>query len=458
MFNAKTYVDRRTRLQAQFQSGLLLFLGNEESSMNYGDNAYPFRQDSSFLYFFGVDRPGFAALIDLDEGRTVLFADDLTLDDTVWTGPQPTVAQLAREAGVETTAAAAELEAEIQRAHGRKIHFLPGYRPEHLLKLQQLLGLQPGLQAAFASVPLIQAVVGLREVKDAGELAELDAAVNISVDMHLAAMAMARPGVREAEIAARVTEIALAAGGALSFPVIATVHGETLHNHHYDNVLQDGQMLLLDAGAETARHYAGDLTSTCPVGKAFSSRQRDIYQVVLRAHLAALAMLKPGVPYREVHGLACRTVAEGLKDLGLMKGNLADAVEQGAHAMFFPCGTGHMMGLDVHDMENLGEVWVGYEGQPKSTQFGLKSLRLARPLQAGFVLTVEPGIYFIPELLQRHKAEGKFLDYINYDLVESYLGFGGIRIEEDAVITQTGHRVLGKPRPRTIEEISAVRQ
>jgi Xaa-Pro aminopeptidase len=404
-----------------------------------------------------VDRPGFAALIDLDEDRTVMFADDPTLDDTVWTGPQPSVAQLALEAGVEATAAAAELEAALARAQGRKVHYLPGYRPEHQIKLQHLLGLQPGLQAAFASVPFIRAVVELRAVKDAQELAELERAVDLSVDMHLAAMAMARPGVREAAIAAKVTEIALAGGGGLSFPVIATVHGETLHNHHYDSILQDGQMFLLDAGAETARHYAGDLTSTCPVGPAFSARQRDVYEVVLRAHLSALDQLKPGVPFRQIHGSACRTLAEGLKDLGLMKGNLADAVEQGAHALFFPCGLGHMLGLDAHDMENLGEVWVGYEGQAKSAQFGLKSLRLARPLQPGFVVTVEPGIYFIPDLLRRHRAEGKFLEYIDYDLAERYLGFGGIRIEEDVAITPDGHRVLGKPRPRTLEEIAAAR-
>ena len=457
MFNARTYVDRRNRLKAQFDSGLLLFLGNEESPMNYGDNTYPFRQDSSFLYFFGVDRPGFAALIDLDEDRSVVFADDLTLDDTVWTGPQPTVAQLALAGGIEATAGAAELETAIGQARGRKVHFLPGYRPEHQIKLQHLLGLQPGLQAAFASVPLIRAVVDLRAIKDDQELAELERAVDLSVDMHLAAMGMVRPGVREAAIAAKVTEVALAGGGGLSFPVIATIHGETLHNHHYDHVLQDGQLFLLDAGAETARHYAGDLSSTCPVGPAFTSRQHDVYEVVLHAHLSALDQLKPGVPFRQVHGSACRALAQGLKDLGLMRGNLEDAVEQGAHATFFPCGLGHMMGLDVHDMENLGEVWVGYEGQPKSPQFGLKSLRLARPLQAGFVLTVEPGIYFIPQLLHRHRAEGKFLDYIDYDLAESYLGFGGIRIEEDAVITPAGHRVLGKPRPRTPGEIAAVR-
>ncbi|HWQ09927.1 MAG TPA: M24B family metallopeptidase, partial [Holophaga sp.] len=267
----------------------------------------------------------------------------------------------------------------------------------------------------------------------------------------------ARPGVTEAEIAAKLVEVAMAPGGNLGYPIIATIHGETLHNHSHDNVLQSGQMLLVDAGAETAMHYTGDLTSTCPVDRTFTPRQREIYQIVLKAHLAAIAALKPGVPFRQVHLLACRTMAEGLKDLGLMKGDLDAAVEQGAHAMFFQCGLGHMMGLDVHDMENLGEVWVGYEGQPKSTQFGLKSLRLARPLQPGFVLTVEPGLYFIPQLMDRWKAEKKFMDYIDYDKLESYRDFSGIRIEENVLITETGHRILGKKRPRTIEEVEAAK-
>jgi Xaa-Pro aminopeptidase len=458
MFAAQTYVERRNRLKAQFDSGLLLFLGNEESSMNYVDNTYPFRQDSSFLYYFGVDRPGCAALIDLDEGRTVVFGDDLTLDDIVWTGLQPTLAELAGRAGIDATAGAAELASRLKQANGRDIRFLPPYRPEHQLKLFKLLGIDPDQLAAKASVPLIRAVVEMRARKSAEELLELERAVDLSVDMHLAAMRMARPGVTEAAIAAKVTEVAQAAGATLAYPVIGTVHGETLHNHHYLSTLQSGQMYLLDAGAETAAHYDGDLSSTCPVDAEFTDRQRDIYEVVLSAHLGAIAALKPGVPFREVHLAACRTMVEGLKALGLMKGNAADAVEQGAHALFFPCGLGHMLGMDVHDMESLGEVWVGYEGQPKSTQFGLKSLRLARPLQPGFVLTVEPGIYFIPELIRRWERDRHCLEFINYPKLESYFDFSGIRIEENVTITQDGARILGKARPRTAPEIASVRK
>lgn len=457
MFNAQTYVERRTRLAARVGAGLLLFLGNDESPMNYADNTYPFRQDSSFLYFFGMDRPGCAALMDLDQGRTVVFGDDATLDDIVWTGLQPTVAELAAEAGVTETPPLSELAARLGRAKGRPVQYLPPYRSGQRLQLQQLLGFPPDQQDPAVSLPFLRAVVDLRAVKSGEEIAEIEQAVDTSVDMHLAAMRAARPGVTEAAVMAKVTEAALASGGALAFPVIATVHGETLHNHHYGNILEPGQMFLLDAGAESPAHYAGDLTSTCPVGRAFTPRQREVYEVVLGAHLHALGLVKPGVPFRDVHRSACRSLVEGLKALGLMKGDPDEAVAQGAHAMFFPCGLGHMMGLDVHDMENLGEVWVGYEGQPKSTQFGLKSLRLARPLQPGFVLTVEPGIYFIPELIRRWKAEGRFTAFIDYPKLESYAGFGGIRIEEDVLVTPDGHRVLGKWRPRTPEEIAAVR-
>ena len=457
MFPAKTYTDRRERLKSRFGAGLLLFLGNEESPMNYLDNAYPFRQDSSFLYFFGIDQPGYAAVIDLDEGTTTVFGNDLTIDDIVWTGVLPTVAELAQLGGVADTAPVSALAACLQRAKGRKIHFLPPYRSEHRLMLSRLLGLHPDEQDAGASLELTKAIIDLRVFKSVEEIAEIERAVDVTVDMHLAAMRMAKPGAKESEIAAKLTEVAMAPGGNLGYPIIATVHGETLHNHGHDNVLQGGQMLLVDAGAETAMHYTGDLTSTCPVDGTFTPRQCDIYRIVLKAHLAALEALKPGVPFRQVHLLACRTMAEGLKDLGLMKGDLDAAVEQGAHAMFFQCGLGHMMGLDVHDMENLGEVWVGYEGQPKSTQFGIKSLRLARPLQPGFVLTVEPGLYFIPQLMDRWRGENKFTDYINYDRLEAYRGFSGIRIEENVVITETGHRILGKWRPRTIEEVEAVK-
>jgi Xaa-Pro aminopeptidase len=460
MFAADTYTQRRARLSALIPSGLLLFLGNDDSPMNYTDNTYHFRQDSTWLYYFGLAQPGLAAIIDLDAGHTVILGDDLSLDAIVWTGPQPSVAELASDAGVSETAPAAALADALNaaRAGGRPVHFLPPYRGEHRLKLASLLGLPPDRTDDGASLDFVRAVVAMRVYKTAEEVAEIERAVDTTIDMHLAAMAMARPGLRESDIAARVTEIALAAGGGLSFPVIATIHGETLHNHFHGNALTPGDLFLLDAGAESAMGYAGDLTSTFPVDRAFTSRQRDVYQIVLDAHLAAVAAVKPGRPMREIHLLACRTLAEGLKGLGLMKGNLDDAVAQGAHAMFFQCGLGHMMGLDVHDMENLGEVWVGYEGQAKSTQFGLKSLRLARPLEPGFVITIEPGLYFIPELISRWKAEGRFREFIDYDRLDTFADFGGARIEEDLLVTPDGHRILGKPRPRTIPEVEAARQ
>ena len=459
MFPVQTYIDRRARLQAQFSSGLLLFLGNDESPMNYAANTFHFRQDSTFLYFFGVDQPGYAAIIDLDEGRTVIFADDLTIDDIVWTGILPTVAELAAKGGVTETRPAVALDAVVKDAvaKGRPVRYLPPYRPENKLKLFDLLGVHPGRQHDGASVDLVRAIVEMRVIKSPEEVAEVEKAVDTSVDMHLAAMRMVRPGMMESAVAARVTEIALAEGEYLPFPVIATVHGETLHNHFHGNTLKSGDMFLLDAGAETAMHYAGDLTSTFPVDATFTPRQKEVYQVVLNAHLAAVGACRPGVRFRDVHGLTCRALAAGLKDLGLMKGDLDEGVAQGAHAMFFQCGTGHMLGLDVHDMEDLGEVWVGYEGQPKSTQFGLKSLRLARPLQPGFVFTVEPGLYFIPELARRWKAEGKFTDYIDYGTLETYLDFGGIRIEENVLVTPDGCRILGKWRPRTLKEVEGVR-
>lgn len=461
MFEPQTYAERRHRLlaslKAQDLSGLALFLGNGESPMNYADNTYPFRQDSTFLYFLGVDHPGFAGVMDLDDGTTTLFADDLSLDAIVWTGPQPSVAELAARTGISDTAPAARLAEVLTRAKAqdRAIRFLPPYRGENRLRLQSLLGLSPAQQTG--DLGLVRAVIELRARKGEEEIRELARAVDTSVDMHLAAMRMARPGLRESDLAAKVTEIALAAGGALAFPVIATVHGETLHNHGYGNTLEPGQLFLLDTGAEAPSRYAGDLTSTFPVGPTFTPRQREVYDIVLAAFLAAEAALKPGVPFKEVHLLACRTLAEGLKGLGLMKGDPAEAVAAGAHAMFFPCGLGHMMGLDVHDMEDLGEVWVGYEGQAKSTAFGLKSLRLARPLEPGFVFTVEPGIYFIPELMARWGAERRFADFIDYGKLAAYRDFGGIRIEEDFRMTPEGGRRLGKPKPRTAAEVEAVR-
>jgi len=458
MFDRNIYVARRDRLRAEVKSGLVLFLGNEESPMNYADNTYHFRQDSSFLYFFGLDFSGLAGVVDLDEGTDTIYGNDLTVEDFVWMGPQPAIGERAAKAGVVRTGTIAQLEALLAdiQAKKRPVHFLPPYRPENKLKLMNWLGVAPGKIASDASVELIKAVVEMRAVKGMEEIAEIEKAVNISVDMHIAAMRMVKPGVAEAEVAAAVHRVALAAGGDLAFPIIATVHGETLHNHYHGNRLKSGQMFLLDAGAETAMHYAGDLSSTMPVDPKFTERQKEIYRITLAAHEAAKGVLKPGVAHREVHLLACKTIALGLKDLGLMKGDVDEAVLQGAHALFFPCGEGHMMGLDVHDMEDLGEVYVGYEGKPKSTQFGLKSLRLARPLQPGFVLTVEPGIYFIPQLIDQWRADRRLTDFLDYDRIEAWKDFGGIRNEENALITADGHRILGKRKPLTIEDVEAV--
>jgi Xaa-Pro aminopeptidase len=458
MFDRNIYVARRDRLRAEVKSGLALFLGNEESPMNYADNTYHFRQDSSFLYFFGLDFAGLAGIVDLDEGTDTIYGNDLTVEDFVWMGPQPTIRERAAKAGVMRTGTIAQLEALLAdiQAKKRPVHFLPPYRPENKLKLMNWLGVAPDKAASQGSVELIRSVVEMRAVKGVEEIAEIEKAVNVSVDMHIAAMRMVKPGVAEAEVAAAVHRVALAAGGDLAFPIIATIHGETLHNHYHGNRLKSGQMFLLDAGAETALHYAADLSSTMPVDPKFTERQKEIYRITLAAHEAAKRALKPGEAHREVHLLACKTIALGLKDLGLMKGDVDEAVLQGAHALFFPCGEGHMMGLDVHDMEDLGEVYVGYEGKPKSTQFGLKSLRLARPLQPGFVLTVEPGIYFIPQLIDQWRAERRLTDFLDYDRIEAWKDFGGIRNEENALITEDGHRILGKRKPLTIEDVESV--
>ena len=426
--------------------------------MNYADNTYHFRQDSTFLYYFGLDAAGLAAVVDLDESTDTIYGNDLTVEDFVWTGPQPSIREMAAKVGVERTETLPRLAELLARAwtQGRRIHFLPPYRPENKLKLQEALGVRPDRAGSEASVELIKAVVAQRSLKSPEEIAEIEKAVDVTVDMHLTGMRMARPGVTEAEIAAAVHRVALASGGNLAFPIIATVHGEVLHQHAHTGVLKSGGMFLLDAGAETARHYAADLSSTVPVDPKFTERQKEIYRITLAAHEAAKRSLKPGVKHLESHLAACREIAEGLKGLGLMKGETEEAVRRGAHALFFPCGEGHMMGLDVHDMEDLGEVYVGYEGQPKSTQFGLKSLRLARPLQPGFVVTIEPGIYFNPHLIDQWRAEKKFPEFLDYDRIEAYRGFGGIRNEEDAVITADGYRILGKKKPLAIEEVESV--
>ena len=458
MFSPRTYRDRREVLKARLATGLILLFGNEESPMNYTDNTYPFRQDSTFLYYFGIQRPGLIAFIDVDNDREILFGREYTVEDWVWMGPQPTLTALAEKCGVDRVHSIDQISLMLERAKksGQIIHFLPLYRPENKIKLQVLTGIAPEEVAAKCSIDLVRAVIQQREFKTAEEIEQISQAVDVTVDMHVAAMRCARPGMTEAEVTAEIHKVALAAGGNLSFPIIATINGQTLHNHYHGNTLKSGDLLLIDAGYENAMGYAGDLSSTFPVSRRFTTEQKDIYQLTLEAHEAAIQALGLGIPFLNAHLAACSTIFDGLKAMGLTKGNTDDAVTAGAHALFFPCGTGHMMGLDVHDMEDLGEVWVGYDGKPKSTQFGLKSLRLSKPLQPGHVVTIEPGIYFIPELMDLWRSENKFNEFINWDKLYTFRNFGGIRNEEDFVMTADGARLLGKPKPKTIDELEAV--
>ncbi len=460
MFSKETYIKRRKRLAGSVSSGLILLLGNEESPMNYTDNTYHFRQDSTFLYYFGLDQPSLACVIDADTGETVLFGDDITVEMIVWTGKLPSLSSQCEKVGIGTQKPLSDLEKTISdaRSRQREIHFLSPYRLDNRLKLTNLLNVNLENATDLASIQLVKAIVAQREIKSEEEIREIDKAVEISADMHLAAMRITRPGMRESEVAAKAAEVALASNGNISFPIIATINGQTLHNHHHGNTIRHGDLFLLDAGAETEMHYAGDLSSTFPVDQVFTPRQKEVYQISLDAHLEAVSMLRPGTRFRDVHFAACRSMFEGLKSLGLTKGNADEALREGAHALFFPCGTGHMMGLDVHDMEDLGEQWVGYDGEPKSTMFGLKSLRLAKPLQPGHVLTVEPGIYFIPELIDLWKAENKHNAFLNYPEIEKYKDFSGLRNEEDFVVTDVGARRLGKALPLTIEGVEAMRQ
>lgn len=455
MFDQEVYIKRRKRLKEQVGNGLILLLGNEESSMNYKDNCYHFRQDSTFLYFFGLDRPGLVAVINVDNDQEIIFGDDISVEDVIWTGPLESLIDHAGRSGIKIVRPMDELEKAIRtESNNTLIHFLPPYRPENRQKLSYWLNFPLDVVDTLASIPLIKAVITQRSIKSSEEIKEIEKAVDITVDMQLKAASLAKEGRSETDISGVIHGMALSAGGNLSFPTILTVNGQILHNHSKGNILKKGQMALCDCGAETAMHYAGDLTRTFPVGKTFNVLQKEIYEVVLQAHVTAIESLRPGILFREVHLMACEKLAEGLKNVGLMKGDMKEAVVQGAHAMFFQCGLGHMMGLDAHDMEDLGEKYVGYTDElKKSTQFGLKSLRLGKALESGFVLTVEPGIYFIPELIDWWKKEKKFTEFINYDQLEAYKNFGGIRIEEDILITETGSRVLGKPLPRTAESI-----
>lgn len=460
MFSKAIYQQRRNELKAKITDGILLFLGNVEMPMNFADNPFPFRQDSSFLYYFGIQEPRLAAVIDTEEDETILFGNELSIDDIIWMGRQETLKSKAEKSGITEIRPFWKLSEYIktEKNKGRRIHFLPTYFAENNNLINQLLDAKKGENEA--SVELINAVVAQRSRKHPEEIEEIEKAVNISNAMHLLAIRTAKPGMKEYELVSTIEKFAADNNCTFSYPAILTIHGEILHNHYRLNTMKIGDLLLNDSGVETTMGYAGDLTRTFPVDKKFTSRQREMYNVVLNAFEAAQAIMKPGLNFREVHRKAAMVLVEGLMGMGLLKGNPEEAVAQNVHTLFFQCGVGHMMGLDVHDMESLGEEYVGYTPEePKDTQtFGWKSLRLGRPLEEGFVVTVEPGIYIIPELIDLWQKENKLSEFVNYDKINAFRDFGGIRIEDNFLITKDGYRRLGDGLIKTANEVEAVRE
>ena len=451
MFSKQTYLSRRNELKRLVGSGVIILFGNNESPCNYPSNAYsPFRQDSSFLYYFGLAQPGLVGVIDVDNDSELLFGDDIDIEDIVWYGSVDSVSQMAANVGVARTAPMSALSqfCSQARAAGRTLHFLPPYRHDTMLTITDLLGIHHSRQRDEASLTLIRAVVKMRSSKTAEEVAELEKAAEIGYQMHTTAMRLARPGVTEKYVGGQVDGIARSLGAQVSFATIFSQHGEIMHGNPSMALLEEGRLALCDAGAETMSHYCSDNTRTFPVSGRFTERQLDIYRIVEECHDYVLTVARPGVCYRDVHFGVCRLMTERLKELGLMRGNTDDAVSAGAHAMFLPHGLGHMMGMDVHDMEGLGQIYVGFDDEvrPNLEQFGTNALRMGRRLEEGFVVTDEPGIYFIPALIDDWKASGHCKDFLNFDLLETYKDFGGIRIEDDVLITADGCRFIGEKR------------
>ena len=450
LLSADTYISRRRQLTETVKSGKILFLGNQYSPMNYKDNYYDFRQDACFLYYFGLNLAGLNAIIDIDNDETILFGDELSMDDIVWTGPLPSIASLAAQVGVENTRPSSELQNHVDQ----NIHFLPPYRARHRLHLAELTGMSQDQIIQSHSSALINAIIQQRNIKTAEEIKEMDLASSITSNMHRHVMINAKPNLSEHDLVGYAKFALAHYDSSLSFPPILTRNGHILHNHSHDNEIFEGDLILFDGGCTSPLQYAGDMTRTFPANGRFNEQQKIIYNIVLQAQESAIEMLKPGVKYFDAHKKASLVIAEGLKAIGIMKGDSEEAVQQGAHALFFQHGLGHMIGLDVHDMENLGETLVGYENdQERSTQFGLKSLRLARTLEVGHAVTVEPGIYFIPLLIEKWQAENKFSEFINYNELLNFIDFGGIRIEDDVIVTDNSRRILGTPLAKSITEI-----
>ena len=460
MFSKETYVRRRAELKQLVGEGIIVLFGNNESPCNYPANGYaPFRQDSSFLYYFGQHRDGLAGVIDIDNDEEWLIGDDIDIDDIVWMGFVPSVADLAAEVGITRTAPMSHLVTLCCNtvAAQRTVHFLPPYRHDTKIQIMDLLGIHPSKQKEKASLPLIKAVVKMRATKSAEEIAYIEAACDVGYVMHTTAQMLIRPGVTERFVGGQVDGIARSLAQGNSFGTIFSQHGEIMHGSPSDAPLEDGRLVLCDAGCEL-NDYCSDHTRTMPVNGKFTQRQLEIYSIVEACHDYVLEVAKPGVKYQDVHFAVCRLMTERLKELGLMKGDTDEAVAAGAHAMFLPHGLGHMMGMDVHDMEGLGQIYVGFddETRPNLEQFGTNCLRMGRRLEPGFVVTDEPGIYFIPHLIDLWRKEGHCAEFLNFDKLETYKDFGGIRIEDDLLITADGCRFLGQKRipyhPQELEE------
>ncbi|QBQ41928.1 M24 family metallopeptidase [Sphingobacterium psychroaquaticum] len=460
MFSKETYIQRRAALRNRLSSGIVLFLGNIDNPINFKDNCYPFRQDSTFLYYFGLSVPFIAAIIDLDEDKSIVFGDELSIDDIVWMGQQETLQAKCTKSGVAQTSPSGSLSTFIQKAidSKRTIHFLPPYQSSSKIRLSELL--QVPVSNLKPSVSLIKAVVAQRSIKEPQEITEIEKALQVATEMHLLAMRLGNIGTKEYEIVNAMQHYAGDHNCSFAYPPIVTRHGEILHNHHYHNTFGKGDMVLNDSGVETSLGYASDLTRTFPADTTFTPLQRDMYQIVLDSFESSRNLLQPGVSFKSIHLHATEILVQGLKDIGLMRGNVADAVAAHAHSLFFQCGLGHMMGLDVHDMEDLGEQYVGYtdENPKDTTTFGIKSLRLGKELEAGYVLTIEPGIYIIPELIDIWQAENKLAEFINYDKLKEFRHFGGIRIEDNFLITPEGYRLLGPELIKSVEDIENYKQ
>lgn len=457
MFSKDIYVARRNELKQRVGSGLIILFGNNDASTNYPANTYRFRQDSSFIYYYGQKRDGLVGVIDVDNNNEYLIGDDIDIDDIIWMGYTPSVADLAAEVGIPNSAPMSELKKMVDsaKAKGQQIHFLPQYRQDIMIQLSDLLGIHPLTTKENASVTLIKAIVDMRAVKKPEEIIELKDAANIGYLMHTTAMKECRPGVTEKYVAGIIEGIAMSYGEKYSFQSILSMHGEIQHGYPSTRPMEAGRLMLCDAGAENMEHYCSDNTRVTPISGKFTNQQRGIYQAVEAAHDWVIENTKPNVLWYDMHMGACKVLTEHFVQLGLMKGNVDDAVAAGAHALFMPHGLGHMMGLDVHDMEGLGQNYVGFDDEIQpSTQFGTNCLRCGRRVQPGWVMTDEPGTYFIPHLIDLWKGQGMHKDFINYDEVEKYREFGGVRLEDDIIITETGCEVIGdKIIPYHIDEV-----